>query len=178
MQPNSQVMLMYRDGSEQSFMTVYDAVKRPLYAFCLRLAGNGDTAADAVQEAFIRLLRCSLDIAGAGAVKSWLYSTARNQIYNEFRREDRMLEFDETAFETDSTPYTDAERVDQSEYFLKILSGLSFHHREVLMLREYEAFSYDEMAELLGVPESTIKMRLFKARKMFAKCFTENEKTR
>lgn len=178
MQPTSQPILKYRDGSEQSFMAVYEAIKRPLYAFCLRLAGNADNAADAVQEAFIRLLdRCG-EIAGPGSVKSWLYTTARNQIFNGFRRDGRLLEFDDEAIASESTPYTNAERIDETEFFERILAHLSFDHREVLVLREYEGYSYDEMASILGVPESTVKMRLFKARKSLAKKFTAMNRTR
>ncbi len=178
MQPNSQPLLTYRDGSHQPFMSVYDALKRQLYAFCVRLSGSTDNAEDAVQEAFIRLLDRSRDIAGPAAVKSWLYTTARNQIYNGFRREGRLTEFDPETIASDSTPYIDAERADEAEYFERILSRLSFDYREVLVLREYENCSYGEIASLLGVPESTVKMRLFKARKTLAKYFNEPNRTR
>lgn len=171
MQHNSQPILTYRDGSRQSFHSVYDALKRPLYAFCVRISGNGDTAADAVQEAFIRLLDHAPEIATAGAVKSWLYTTARNQLYNAFRREGRLALLDEEGTVAEGTPYTAMERTDEAEYFERILSRLTIEHREVLVLREYENCSYDEIAGILGVPESTVKMRLFKARKTFAKFF-------
>lgn len=171
MQVNSQSILTYRDGSQQPFMTVYEAVKRPLYSFCLRLAGDADNAADAVQEAFIRLIGRAGEISGAASVKSWLYTTARNQIYNEFRREGRMQEIDESAIEADTTPYAEAERTDESEFFEKLLARLTLNHREVLVLREYEGYSYHEIAEMLDIPESTVKMRLFKARQSLAKMF-------
>ncbi len=178
MQPNSQPLLTYRDGSHQPFMSVYDALKRQLFAFCVRLSGSADNAEDAVQEAFIRLLDRSGDIAGPGAVKSWLYTTARNQIYNGFRREGRLAEFDPETIAADSTPYIDVERADEAEYFQRILARLSFDHREVLVLREYENYTYGEIAAILDVPESTVKMRLFKARKTMAKYFNETNRTR
>jgi RNA polymerase sigma-70 factor, ECF subfamily len=159
-------------------MIVYETLKRPLYAFCLRLAGNADDAADAVQEAFIRLLDRSADIAAAGAVKSWLYTTARNHLYNGFRRAGHLTAIDEEKLEAEGSPYVDAERVDETEYFTRILARLSVDHREVLVLREYEGYTYEEMAAMLGVPATTIKMRLFKARKTLARCYTAMNRTR
>jgi RNA polymerase sigma-70 factor (ECF subfamily) len=178
MQLTSRPILTYRDGSVQPFLAVYEAIKRPLYAFCYRLAGNADDASDAVQEAFIRLLDRSGDIANEGSVKSWLYSTARNHIYNGFRRDGRLQSFDEDDLQAESTPYTDVERLDEAEFFNRLLARLTFDHREVLVLREYEGYSYEEMAVILNVPESTIKMRLFKARKLLAQKFTALNRTR
>jgi RNA polymerase sigma-70 factor (ECF subfamily) len=111
-------------------------------------------------------------------VKSWLYTTARNHIYNGFRRDGRLLSVDEDEIASEGTPYTDVERLDEAEFFERLLARLTFDHREVLVLREYEGYSYEEMAAMLGVPESTIKMRLFKARKTLAKNFNALNRTR
>ncbi len=143
---------------------------------------NQDDALDAVQEAFVKVHKNIHKFQGSSSFYTWLYRIVMNVSIDHVRRTNRRksLDFDERALHeesevagdgalvpnvTDANPGKAALRRELRGAIQVALQELPEHHRAVIVLREIEGMSYEEMAETLGVPKGTIMSRLFHARK-------------
>jgi RNA polymerase sigma-70 factor (ECF subfamily) len=108
---------------------------------------------------------------GRSAVSTWLLAIARFKALSALRRRpDEELD-DETAAgieDTSDNPETVLEKKDKSALIRKCLTGLSAEHREIIDLVYYHEKSVEEAAEIIGIPEATVKTRMFYARKKLA----------
>jgi RNA polymerase sigma-70 factor, ECF subfamily len=139
-----------------------------VYRFVLRLTKNRSLAEDIVSDVFIEIWRRAGDFKGKSQVSTWMLAIARYKALSALRvRSDEQL--DDRAAATIADPADDAETImnkrDRSASIRKCLTQLSAVHREVLDLVYYHERSVDEVAEIVGVPVSTVKTRMFYARK-------------
>ncbi len=124
-----------------------------IYYFALRYLGNEEDAKDVTQEVFFSVFRNLHQLRNSEAFPSWIYKITLNCIRQHVRRFPKQLQLNQ-------------EIVGESEpkgegLVEKALAYLSPQHREVILLKEVEGFSIKEIAEMLGVPEGTVKSRLF-----------------
>jgi RNA polymerase sigma-70 factor (ECF subfamily) len=145
----------------EQFKDIFQTEKNRVYNCALRMLGDRDRAADVTQEVFIRLfeqLRESIRIDNPAA---WLIVSARNLCLNVLRsaRITRLLND-----EDDSVDEAIESGADQARIVRKALADLDLAHREVLILREYERFSYEEIAGMLDITAAAVRNRLYKAR--------------
>jgi len=140
-----------------------------VYAFCTKMLLDRAVAQDVMQETFVRVYENRRRLMKAGSFKSWLFTIARNQCLNVLRRSKRYTEFDETTTDVHAfngeTPFARLMKAEQVELVNRFLNKLSPEYREVLVLREYQNFSYDEIAAVTRNTVSSVKSRLFKARR-------------
>jgi RNA polymerase sigma-70 factor (ECF subfamily) len=140
------------------------------YTLARYLLRNEDAAQDAVQESFLRALRHFAGYRGENA-RAWLLTIVRHcclTARKRGRREDTFVEFDEREHSDHleaATPELFLMRSDASDTLHRALHTLSAHDRAVLVLREVEGLSYEEMALSLGTPIGTVMSRLSRARK-------------
>jgi RNA polymerase sigma-70 factor (ECF subfamily) len=135
----------------------YDAV----YRFCARRVGI-ERAADVAQETFLTAQRVLHKFRGDSHITTWLFGIALNECRRTYRRvrpEVPLLEMD--GYVSDAVSLQD-EVVDRDS-LRQALSRLSPDHREVVILHEFEGMTYEEAAEVLGVPVGTVKSRLHHA---------------
>ena len=156
----------FRDGDDRACALLFERYRRPVYLFGLKMLGDADGARDMVQDVFLRIWERRGQLHEPGSFRSWLFAVARNRCLSRLRRECGQVELDEApAAALAVAPAPDArEREQELAHLQRALAALSVDHREVLVLREYQELSYREIAEVLGVNESTVKSRLFKAR--------------
>jgi RNA polymerase sigma-70 factor, ECF subfamily len=145
-----------RRGDEEAFMTIYRSHQGPVYRFALRMSGSAAAAEDVTQEVFLALLgpRDGFD-ERRGALRSYLYGVARNQI---LKRLERPRELPLETEGTRAAPSEDVAAVREA------VQALPVPFREVVVLCELEGLSYEEAAEVCGVPVGTIRSRLHRAR--------------
>jgi RNA polymerase sigma-70 factor (ECF subfamily) len=133
------------------------------------LTHNKQDAEDVVQEAYLRAFRFFPNFRG-GDVRAWLMKIVRNTCYtwmNTNRPLQNAAEFDEHLFHPDSRAPNPEEAVLQkcsSALLRKALENLPPNFREVLILREFEAMSYSEIADITGMPVGTVMSSLSRAR--------------
>lgn len=136
----------------------YDAV----YRFCHRRVGP-DHAADAAQETFVTAHRALKKFRGESSVSTWLLGIANNECRRIFRKEKlapAQLDLD-LPMPSNSA---DSERaIVDREALSQAMARLSDDHREVVILHELDGLTYEEAAEVLGVPVGTVKSRLHHA---------------
>ncbi len=100
--------------------------------------------------------------------RSWLFTIARNEVFKMLRKYRRNGTVDAESVWTDETPLTFAQKNETKVVVMACIDALKAEYREVLLLREYEQRSYEEIAAITGSTESSVKSRLFKARKALA----------
>jgi RNA polymerase sigma-70 factor, ECF subfamily len=142
-----------------------------VYRFVLRLVRDESAAEDLISEVFLDVWRQAGRFEGRSAVPTWLLAIARFKALTALRRKPDE-ELDEEAAEAIEDQSDDPEVVlakkDKSAAIRKCLSGLSAEHREIIDLVYYHEKSVEEVAEIVGIPENTVKTRMFYARKRLA----------
>lgn len=160
-----------RGEKEAAFHDLVDRHAAEMFRLAVALVGNAADAEDVVQDALAGALRGWEAFEGRSSARTWLTRIVMNQAAR--RRRDRkrrrMLSLsptDDGARETPrrSEPATAPPRVDVQMDVRAALDALSPEHREIVVLREYQGMSYDEIAEVLDVPRGTVESRLFRAR--------------
>lgn len=153
---------------------VYLAFAKPLYYYLLKLTGSYTIAEELVQETFYRAT-LSLDLYEEGQVKSWLFKVARNTYMDEWRKRKRwgwVPFYNHLSNSTDFiSPYgvpedelSEKEMVDEVQ---DVMALLPENYRTILYLREYEQFTYEELARTLDISLNQVKVNLHRARQRF-----------
>jgi RNA polymerase sigma-70 factor (ECF subfamily) len=157
----------------EQFAGLFEAHYRRLFRYLNRLTGDGELAADLVQEAFIRLYDRG---SAPDAPGSWLISVAMNLLRNEStttRRRSRLL----TAMRgewahSESSPLPDEQalRQETAKRVRKVIEGMPERERHMLLLSA-EGYSYREIAETLDLHEPSVGSLLARARQAFRECY-------
>ncbi len=152
------------DGKVEAFNLLVWRWQRHLYNFLLRLTGDPELARDLSQEAFLRSYERLKELRDQEKFRSWLFRIAVNLHRSHLRRPTLTVE---DSVELDSLGGTLGQArpgTPEMQLTLRALvSHLAPEHREVVLLRVFHGFQFDEMAAILGCPVSTVKSRLYKA---------------
>ena len=162
---DEQLAIRLKNGDSQAIATIYHKYKNGLYLFCYRLVSAPEIAEDIVHETFVKIIAQGATLHNPSVLKSWIFTIARNEAFAVLKRRKNFRELreqDEDIFE-DETRIRDGEGLQLivEQYLNKLLP----QYKEVLILKEYEQLTYDEIATVTGTTVSSVKSRLFKARK-------------
>lgn len=158
-------------GDEFAFVSLYNRYKTPVYAFCVKMLMSREAAQDVLQDTFLRVYENRHQLVKSDAFKAWVYTIARNQCLNYLRRAGRNVSLEEapTTLSTERpTPFMQLEKNEQITLLNTFLWKLKPEYREVLILREYQNLSYEEIAGVTRSTVGSVKSRLHKARKKLA----------
>jgi RNA polymerase sigma-70 factor (ECF subfamily) len=139
-----------------------------IYRFVLRLLRDEMAAEDVISEVFLDVWRQASRFEGRSAVSTWLIAIARFKALSTLRKRREEGLDDETmeAIEEPSdSPALAIEKIDKGEKLRQCLAALTREHREVIDLVYYHEKSVEEVAQIIGIPENTVKTRMFYARK-------------
>jgi RNA polymerase sigma-70 factor (ECF subfamily) len=179
-----ELVLAARKGDRDAFRMLFERYHRRAYALALGVLRNPDDALDVVQDAFIKAHKYLDKFEGNSSFYTWLYRIVMNLAIDHIRKHQRVkpVELDEARLDEESS--------DQGGLLPRILGGnpgralmdkeirkridaalgeLSDNHRAVLVMRELEGLSYEEMAQAMGCSKGTIMSRLFHARRNMQK---------
>jgi RNA polymerase sigma-70 factor (ECF subfamily) len=155
---------MPRDNEE--FAVIFNEVYPSLCRFLACLLGGEATAQDIAQESFLRLHRA--DGVPADEARFWLYRVARNLALNELSKRQtrtKLLERVANVFRRrEPNPEELLEQTERRRLLFELLKGLTEDQRAALLLREQEEMSYGEIARVMNVSESKVKVDIFRAR--------------
>ncbi len=158
----------FQNRDEFAFVSLYNRYKGPVYSFCLKMLLDRELAQDAMQETFLRMYENRERLLNTASFKAWLFTIARNQCLNQLRRLSRqvpLLPEDEGVGASTDTPISELEKSEQIDLVNRFLQQLKPEYREVIVLREYQNMSYEEIAAVTRSTLSAVKSRLFKARR-------------
>jgi RNA polymerase sigma-70 factor, ECF subfamily len=156
-------------GDAAAFEPIVRRYQRVLFSVAHRMLGNYEDALDATQNAFVRAYEGLDGYDTNRRFFSWIYRIVVNECLN-LRRGRRPSEPLTDAIEADpaSGPLENVEAMERSASIEAALVRLSEEHRLVVVLRHFADLSYSEMSDALGIPEKTVKSRLFEARQRLA----------
>ena len=156
---DEELMLEMRDGSRTAFETLFGRYREPIWGFFRRRTRDAGRAEELAQDTFVAILDGARRYEQRGSFRSFLFGTAYNMLQADRRK---AVHRTTAALATDpASPYADP---DAAIWVRDALATLEDGDREVLMLREYEQLSYQEIADLRGIPLNTVRSRLFRAR--------------
>ena len=163
-----------RAGDPAAFHELVDRYGGQLMTAACGMVGNRADAEDVVQETFAGAFKSASSFRGEASLKTWLLRILMRQAARHHRkgRNKRMFSLsgssesdEDMTANTGPTVRSGAAAVESRLDVTSMLAVLSPEHREVLVLRELQGLSYDEMATAIGVPQGTIESRLFRARR-------------
>jgi len=140
---------------------------------CLRLCKDKNDAQDLRQEVYMKALRFCDGYQDGTNMKGWLVSIAKNTYINRFKKKGKSVEVsvESIADPVDYADYVDTEDLDRrpdsaafSEELIRAIESLSDDYKNIAILVDLYGYNYKEVAEMKGMPEGTIKSRLFRAR--------------
>lgn len=137
----------------------------PVYRFLLRQAPTPQDAADLTQETFLRALKAFARFDPERAFAPWIFTIARRQLADFYRQRGTRPESLEREIEDPaSDPREQAAAAEQTEQLWKLARGLKPAWHQVLLLHYEESFSINEIAEIMGITRTHVKVLLFRAR--------------
>jgi RNA polymerase sigma-70 factor (ECF subfamily) len=159
-------------GESQAFGKLVTKYQDRLYNSVVHVLGSAEDARDVVQDAFVQAFVKLNTFRGGSAFYTWLYRIALNRAISHCRRRRRPTVSIERSRETTGSEPVDSgdgpaaglEQQDRVTQVQRALSSLSDEHRSVLVLREMEDCSYENIAEILELPIGTVRSRLHRAR--------------
>ena len=164
-------------GDESAFRALLERYKNRIYALAYRFSGNHEDAEDISQEVVIKIYRYLPGFDNRSLFSTWVYSITKNTCLDFLRKkkgdteslEDLDFMLTDHRYDTEG----DAIRNEQLSSVAKLVNALPKDQRQILILREIDGFSYEEISELLGIPLGTVKSRLARTKAAIRAGFEE-----
>lgn len=170
-------------GRESGFEELVKRYQRPIIGYVFRMLGDHEAALDVTQEVFIKVYNSLDRYRSEYKFSTWLYRIAHNAAIDHMRRNSVSTQSIETENEDGTyqlqlespipSPEQDRERSEWRTEIEAVVNCLPPGYRELILLRHSQDLSYDEIAEVTGLPLGTVKNRLFRAREMMRSIFIE-----
>ena len=170
-------------GREDGFEELVRRYQRPIAAYVYRMTGDYEAALDLTQEVFIKVYNSLARFRPEFKFSTWIYKIAHNSAVDHLRRtgtreQSLVAEFEGVERElpvesrrlSPEQEYAGKERREEIE---QVVRALPASYRELILLRHSHDMSYDEIAEVTGLPLGTVKNRLFRAREVMRQEFVE-----
>jgi RNA polymerase sigma-70 factor, ECF subfamily len=170
-----------RSGDQRAFGLLVERYQKKVYAVALGMVKDAEEALDVSQEAFVKVHRYLDRFKGDSSFYTWLYRITTNTCIDVLRRRgvtsSESVEYDDTVqldlseaslgllgSQLDASPSRSALRRELGEKLEEALAQLPEKHRAILLLRELEGMSYEDLSRTLDIPKGTVMSRLFHAR--------------
>lgn len=151
-------------GDEDAFRMLYDRMVGRVFRYAFTLLHDRHLAEEVAQETLVIVWKQAAKFEGRSKVSTWIFGIARFRALDLLRKEKRGARVPETVLvEPDPAP-----AVHDRERALRAIGTLPDEQREVVFLTFYEGLSYGEIAGMLGIPEGTVKSRMYYARRSLA----------
>jgi RNA polymerase sigma-70 factor (ECF subfamily) len=163
---DAQLAALSQQGNREAFGVLAGRWDGPLYGFVRRVLGDEEAARDTCQEALLRAYTNLPKLREPAFFKTWLHSIALNLCRDRGRSPvQREVGLDEAGvtdvWSGEASPHEEAERRDLGTVLRQLLDRLPLEQRTAIVLREFQGFSSSEIADMTGVPATTIRSRIF-----------------
>jgi RNA polymerase sigma-70 factor (ECF subfamily) len=168
------ILEFQKNNTEAAFSILVQRYKNPLTNFVFRFLGDYEACADVVQETMIKVYRYKDSYSSVAKFSTWVYTIAGNLARTEYRRQRRRNIFSINDYGEEHKTYDlpdESYRPDvitdsgiKDEIIQKALLKVKETYREAVILRDIQGMSYEEISEILGVNEGTVKSRINRGR--------------
>jgi RNA polymerase sigma-70 factor (ECF subfamily) len=156
-------------GDAKALERLFARNQTRVFRYLTRIVRNEAQAEELLNEVFLGVWQSAGRYEGRSEPSTWLISIAHNKAVSSLRKKREVSGIDEevvAAIEDDSdNPEVTSQKMDKAAHMRAAMQGLSPEHREILDLVYYQEQSVSDVAEILGIPEATVKTRMFYARK-------------
>lgn len=182
--PDDDVRLVSRvaEGDDGAFEELVVRYQNRIFAFCLRMLGDRLEAEDVAQDVFLTLYRNAGEFRGESQFSTWLFRIAKNQTLNRIKYLERRGRSQKRSLDdiADDGPGAIADQSvtrqddhlaerQQAAIVQEAIGTLAEDHRAVVVLRDMEDLSYEEISEITGLPIGTVKSRIHRGRTALAR---------
>jgi RNA polymerase sigma-70 factor (ECF subfamily) len=170
-------------GREDAFEELVRRYQRPIAAYVYRMVGDYEAALDLTQEVFIKVYNSLRRYRSEFKFSTWIYKIAHNSAVDHLRRYSNRTQaltgecegeqYDLPLESRRLSPEQESEKAERRAEIEHVVRGLPTAYRELVLLRHSHDMSYDEIAEVTGLPLGTVKNRLFRARETMRQQFIQ-----
>ena len=181
-----ELVSLCKKGEVDAFEVLVKKHQKRMFNIAYRMVGNYEEACEIVQDAFISAYRGMKGYKGKARFSTWLYTIVMNLSKNRLKQLKAQLHREKYSIDdpiithgsqthpepasSEPSALESLEKVDIQQKVQGCINSLNDEFREVVVLRDIQGFSYDEMSDVLKVPKGTIKSRLFRARESLKDC--------
>ena len=186
LQNEEKIIAGAKNGNKEDFEQIVLHYQNKIYTLCYRYVNNSEDARDLAQEVFIKAYRNIKNFEGRSSLSTWLYQIANNTCKDYLRKIKNKSEFsideelftEESAFVPDvlkdeHTPDRAYEDKEKLRLLREAMQTMSVEYKMVLILREFQDLSYEEIARLTDTTVGTVKSRLSRGRSALKKIFAD-----
>jgi RNA polymerase sigma-70 factor (ECF subfamily) len=179
---DTELVRRFKAGDREAFSVLANRHQHRVYGLCLRMLGSSQEAEEVSQDVFLSLYRALPRFRGDSKLTTWMYRVTLNhcknhELYRRRRGHGRHEPLDGTREDGPPRelphhgPATDASvhRLEAGDLLQDALNQLDDDHRKIVLLRDVEDLSYEEISDLLDIPRGTVKSRLHRARAELAR---------
>ena len=148
-------MQAFKRGEGPAFRELFDRYKNPIYGFVKRRVGDPARAEEITQDVFMALVQSRNGYEVRSSFRTYLYRIAMNRVASEHRKDKEK---------SDPPDVAASGELSVVQQVRNALEKIEPEQKQVVMLREYEGLSYQEIAEVLKVPVGTVRSKLFRAK--------------
>lgn len=158
-------MLKVKAGDLDRMGLLFERHYKPLFGFLYRMTADRESSEDMVQNVFLRMLKYRHTFKGNGEFRTWMYHLARNVLNDHHKGNKRQaapLE-QESGNVADEAPENTMDKEEQVHLLNRALNRLSEENREILVLSRYQELAYNEIAQILNISETNVRVRIHRA---------------
>jgi len=184
----AEIVARVLNGDRQAYALLIEEYKKPIYSLAYRMTRNSEDAEDLAQETFLRSFNQLSRYDTKRSFYTWLYTISLNLIRNHLKKTSRqrrddfrhgekpsgMVDFDAKQVALQEARDRDEWHKEREEKLENCLQELSPELRELLILRFYQGFSFEAIAEITELSQSAIKMRVYRGLEKLRKCIGED----
>ena len=176
------------NGDIEAFEELISDYEKRVFNIAFRMIGNYNDAEDISQEIFIKVFKSIKNFKGNSSFYTWLYRIVVNECYDIAKKKKKILAFSidtpivtgEDEIQRDikdrgKLPEEEYENKELRKEIQKALNMVSNEHRTMIVLRDVQGFSYDEISEMLKCPPGTVKSRINRARKALKELLSDRK---
>lgn len=160
----NQLMRRCQGGDAEAMEELVMLLQKPVYNATYRMLGNAQDAADASQATFLKVFQNIHNFNPQYRLFSWAYRIAMNESIDQLKRRNRSTALESTPVSEGGSPEDEAVASQVADELQEVLMQLTEDQRSAIVLRYFSDCSYADISGILGVPEKTVKSRLFSAR--------------
>ncbi|MBN1366102.1 MAG: sigma-70 family RNA polymerase sigma factor [Syntrophaceae bacterium] len=182
-------VIFCQKGETDAFEMLVERHQKKMLNIAFRMMGNYDEACDVTQEAFVSAYKSIKKFKAEAKFSTWLYRIVVNYSKNRLKQLNALtkregISIDDIqevrtgaalnqSFISNSNPGMQMEMREREAHIQKCINSLDEGYREVLVLRDIQGFSYEEIKDILKIPDGTVKSRLSRARNSLKDCLTK-----
>ncbi len=175
------IMLKVKSGDLDKMGLLFERYHKPLFGFIYRMTGQKEASEDMVQSVFYRMIHYRTSFTGDGEFRTWMYHLARNVIKDHVKKNRNFREGEDlngaaSKIGGGSMPDEVLQKKQELALLQQALAGLNEESREVLVLSRYQELRYEEIARILNISESNVKVRVFRALQQLKNLYLQLER--